>query len=87
MIPADSDDIVKEYKTLANELAAYDEELTHKDVFIAISKADLLDDELKKEIDQEVQQEFSPENYIYISSVTQEGLKPLKDELWKRLHA
>ena len=86
LIPADSDDIVKEYKTLANELAAYDEELTHKDVFIAISKADLLDEELRKEVDQEVQQEFSRENYVYISSVTQEGLKPLKDALWKRLH-
>jgi len=87
LIPADSDDILQEYKTLANELAAYDKELTHKEVFIAISKADLLDEELKEEIDQEVQKEFSPKNYIYISSVTQEGLQPLKDKLWERLQS
>ncbi|MDR9400304.1 MAG: GTPase ObgE [Psychroflexus sp.] len=85
LIPADSDDIVKEYQTLAKELAAYDESLTHKDVLIAISKCDLLDDELKKEIDQEVQKDFSPDSYMYISSATQSGLKELKDVLWTRL--
>jgi len=87
LIPADSDDIVKEYKTLANELAAYDESLTHKDVLIGISKSDLLDDELKDEIDKEIQEEFSPGSYLYFSSATHQGLQELKDELWKRLQA
>ena len=87
LIPADSEDIVKEYKTLANELAVYDEELTHKETFIAISKADLLDDELKKELDEELQEGFRSKPYMYISSVTNEGLDSLKDQLWKRLHA
>ena len=86
LLPADSEDIVKEYNTLANELEAYDKELTHKETFIAISKADLLDDELREELDQELQKGIPSKSYIYISSVTNEGLDILKDELWKRLH-
>lgn len=81
MVPADSDDIHKEYKTLLNELKMYNPELLDKDRILAISKSDMLDDELKKEIEKDLPK--LP--YLFISSVAQQGLIELKDLLWKKI--
>ena len=83
LIPADSKDHGKEYEILHNELEEYNPELLQKDFIIAISKSDMLDDELKDEIAKEL-----PENipHLFISSVTQKGLTELKDLLWHTLN-
>ncbi len=83
MIPADADDINKEYKILLSELKKYNPQLLDKDRIIAISKSDLLDEELKDEIRKQV--DFDAP-YIFISSFTQEGLKELKDLIWQKLN-
>lgn len=83
LVPADSDDIHQEYKTLLNELGQYNPELLDKDRILAISKSDMLDDELKEEIKKDL-----PEiPYLFISSVAQQGLVELKDLLWERINA
>jgi len=83
MVPADSDQIAKEYHILLNELKQYNEELLDKQRILAITKCDLLDDELLQELSQEF-----PENIkvICISSVAQKGIVELKDELWKKIN-
>jgi len=79
MVPADSKDHRKEYLVLLNELEKYNPELLDKDRFLAISKSDFLDDELKKEISQE----FKDIPHEFISSVTGAGIVKLKDTIWK----
>ena len=83
LIPADSEDHKKEFEILINELEKYNPELLHKQFIIAISKTDLLDEELIKAIEKEL-----PENipHIFISSATQKGITQLKDLLWKVLN-
>ena len=83
MIPADSSDHKKEFQILLKELEEYNEELLHKQFVIAISKSDMLDEELKTAIEKEL-----PENipHIFISSVINKGLIDLKDLLWKVLN-
>ena len=83
VIPADSNDHRKEFTILVNELEQYNPELLHKQFLIAISKSEMLDDELKTAIKKEL-----PENipHIFISSITQQGLNELKDMLWKALN-
>ncbi|CAI8321698.1 MAG: GTPase Obg [Flavobacteriia bacterium] len=81
MIPADAADIQKDYEVLLGELKKHNPELLLKERIIAISKSDLLDDELKEEISASLN---IP--HCYISSVAQKGLSELKDEIWKRLH-
>ena len=82
MVPADSDDIAKEYNILLNELKQYNPELMDKQRVLAISKADLLDEELKNEIIPDL-----PDiPFVFISSVTQSGLTELKDLLWQSLN-
>ncbi|MGB1646496.1 MAG: GTPase ObgE [Crocinitomicaceae bacterium] len=83
MIPADCDHIASEYEILKNELEAYNPELMHKDSLLVISKSDMLDDELKQELDLELKEELEGVPYLYISSVAQTGLLELKDEIWK----
>ena len=83
MIPADCDHIAGEYEILKNELEAYNPELIHKDSVLVISKSDMLDDELKQELDLELKEELEGVPYLYISSVAQTGLLELKDEIWK----
>jgi len=83
LIPADSPDHKKEFDILVNELKEYNPELLHKQFVIAISKSDMLDEELKAAIEKDL-----PKNipYVFISSVTQQGLPELKDLLWKVLN-
>ena len=83
MIPADSDDHKKEFDILRNELEQYNPEMLQKDFIIAISKSDMLDDELKEAISKEL-----PKNvpHVFISSVTNTGLSALKDLLWDTLN-
>jgi GTP-binding protein len=83
LIPADSKDHRKEFEILHNELEEYNPELLQKDFVIAVSKSDMLDDELKEAIKQEL-----PKNipHLFISSVAQQGLVELKDLLWKTLN-
>lgn len=84
LIPADSMDIQKEYDILLNELRKHNPELLDKDRVLAISKSDLLDDELKAEIRQELPSDV---DCLFISSVAQKGLQELKDKLWKMLNS
>lgn len=82
MIPADSDDIKKEYGILLNELNTHNPELMDKSRMLAITKADMLDEELMEEMQQELPDGIEA---VFISSVTQFGLTELKDALWKTL--
>jgi GTP-binding protein len=83
LIPADSNDHKKEFEILLNELEQYNPELLNKQFVIAISKSDMLDQELKDAIEKEL-----PKNipHLFISSLTNQGLLPLKDLLWKILN-
>jgi len=83
IIPSDSNDHKKEFEILKNELAEFNPELLQKEFIIAISKSDLLDQELTDAIIKEL-----PKNipHIFISSATQKNLVELKDLLWKALN-
>ncbi len=83
LIPADSNDHKKEYEILVNELEQYNPELLHKKFIIAISKSDMLDDELKAAVEKELPEKIP---HLFISSVTNKGLTELKDLLWKVLN-
>ncbi|MEN8787114.1 MAG: GTPase ObgE [Flavobacteriales bacterium] len=80
MVPADSDDIQKEFDILINEVGTYNPELLDKDRVLAITKSDMLDDELKEEITKELPEGIET---VFISSVAQQGITELKDLLWK----
>jgi GTPase len=83
MVAADSPDINKEFSILLDELNKYNPELMDKERILAITKSDMLDDELKEAIKKEL-----PKNvpFVFISSVAQQGLTELKDLIWKKLH-
>jgi GTPase len=83
LIPADSPDQRKEFDILVNELEKYNPELLHKQFIIAISKSDMLDEELKAAIVKELPAEIP---HVFISSLTNKGLTELKDLLWKLLN-
>ncbi|NNE54921.1 MAG: GTPase ObgE [Flavobacteriales bacterium] len=83
LVPADADDIEKEYAVLLAELEKYNPELLDKSRILGISKSDLLDDELKEEITPLLPKGI---RHIYFSSITQEGIKELKDEVWKAIN-
>lgn len=85
LIPADSPDISSEYDILRDELRRYNPELLDKESVVAISKSDLLDEELKEEMRRELDKDFNGVPYLFISSVAQQGLQELKDMLWKLL--
>jgi len=86
LIPADSDDIGKEYKVLLDELKRYNPELLDKDRLIAISKSDMLDEELISEMKVELDKDLLGVPYMFISSVAQLGIQELKDKLWAMLN-
>jgi GTP-binding protein len=83
LIAADSANIQKEYDILLNELKQHNPELLDKNRLLAISKSDLLDEELKEEIIKELPKGIKT---LFISSVAQQGLLELKDTLWQMLH-
>lgn len=83
LIPADSDNHIKEFNILVNELEEYNPELLNKQFVIAISKSDMLDEELKTAIEKDLPADIP---HVFISSVTQKGLTELKDLLWKLLN-
>lgn len=83
MVPADANDIKEEYQILLGELRKYNPELLDKDRLLAISKSDLLDEELKAEIRKELPKDLP---HCFISSITQEGITELKDLIWKSLN-
>lgn len=83
MIPADSDDIRKEYKILINELKLYNPELLHKPKMLAITKSDLIDDELEKLLKKELPKDL---DCIFISSITGKNIPKLKDKIWEMLN-
>jgi GTP-binding protein len=83
LIPADSDDHRKEFDILINELKEYNPDLLQKDFVIAVSKSDMLDDELKREIENELPPHIP---HLFISSVTGQNIVQLKDLLWQVLN-
>jgi GTP-binding protein len=83
LVPADSKDHRQEFDILVNELEQYNPELLDKQFLLAISKSDMLDDELKNAIAAELPEDVP---HMFISSVTQQGLNELKDMLWKALN-
>lgn len=84
LIPADAKSIKEEYKILLNELKQYNPELLTKDRILAISKSDMLDEELEKEIKKTLPRKVP---HIFISSVANKGLTQLKDLLWDTLNS
>ena len=86
LIPADADNIKNQYDILLDELRRYNPEMLDKERIVAISKSDLLDEELKAEL-KEILDDEMPVDYLFISSAAQTGIMPLKDLLWKQLNA
>lgn len=84
LIPADSQDIAKEYEVLLKELERYNDEMLFKERILAISKSDMLDQELMDEIRNELPEGVQT---LFISSVTGQNIQELKDLLWKQLNA
>ena len=85
LIPADADNIKNQYDVLLDELRRYNPEMLDKERIVAISKSDLLDEELKAEL-KEILDDEMPVDYLFISSAAQTGIMPLKDLLWKQLN-
>ena len=83
LIPADSDDIEKEYGILLNELKQHNPDLLDKERLLVISKSDMLDEELQEEIEKSLPAEIT---HLFISSIAQKGLVALKDTLWEMLN-
>jgi GTP-binding protein len=83
MIPTDAKDIRQEFEILLNELRKYNPELLDKKRLLAISKSDLLDDELKEEMKRELPEGIPA---VFISAATNSGILELKDLIWKHLH-
>ncbi len=86
LIPADAPDIKEQYEILIDELRRYNPELLDKSRLLAISKSDMLDEELKAEMKTILDKEFKDIPYLFISAVAHKGLTELKDKLWKMLH-
>ena len=85
LIPADANDHIEQYEILVDELRRYNPEMLDKERFVVISKSDMLDDELKTEIAAILDKNLETD-YMFISSVAQQGLTELKDKLWKMLN-
>jgi GTP-binding protein len=90
MIPADTNDLKKEYKILLKELKLHNPELLDKKRVIAISKCDMLDDELLKELKKLAPKDKMNDDekvpVVFISSVAMKGIDELKDVLWRMLN-
>ncbi len=87
LIPADAKDIFHQFNILKDELRRFNPQMLDKRFVVAISKSDLLDDELQDAISTEIHPHFVDVNIVFISSVAQKGLDLLKDLLWDQLQA
>ncbi|HMQ00664.1 MAG TPA: GTPase ObgE [Cyclobacteriaceae bacterium] len=83
LVPADAKDLKQEYEILLRELKKYNPELLDKKRLLAISKSDMLDEELIRQMKQELPTDVP---YVFISSITQQGITELKDLIWQHLH-
>ena len=86
MVPADSRNIKEEYGILLSELKKYNPELLDKERLLAITKTDLLDEELRDELSRELEGEMAGIKRVFISSITGDGLTTLKDKIWEMLN-
>jgi GTP-binding protein len=84
MVPGDTDDIKREYEILLNELQQFNPEMLSKHRVLAITKCDLLDDELIEMLRETLPQDLP---CVFISAVANQGLDELKDVLWRELNA
>lgn len=84
MVPADSDDIKADYEVLLRELHEFNPDLSDKSRVLAISKSDMLDDELREEIAKTLPTDLPT---VFISAVTGQGLTELKDILWREINS
>jgi GTP-binding protein len=84
LIPADAKDIGEQYRILLGELRKYNPELLDKKRLLAISKVDMLDEQLMKEMEREIPNDLP---YVFISSVSQYNLEKLKDLIWQAIHS
>lgn len=84
MVPADARNIRQEYEILLNELKKYNPELLDKKRILAISKSDMLDDELISAMKKDLPDDLPA---VFISSITQKGIQELKDLIWRQLHS
>ncbi len=86
MVPADSPGIKNEYEVLISELRKYNPELLDKERLLAVTKSDMLDEELKSELSAELERDLPEVPKMFISAVTGDGIDKLKDRLWKILN-
>jgi GTP-binding protein len=84
MVPAEADDIKKEYEVLLNELATFNPEMLDKQRVLAVTKCDLIDEELKEMLSDNLPEDVP---CVFISAATGEGIQDLKDILWKELNS
>ena len=84
MVPGDTDDIRKEYEILLNEVKTFNPELLDKQRVLAITKTDLLDEELQQMLSEDLPNDLP---YVFISAVANKGLTELKDVLWLALNS
>jgi GTP-binding protein len=83
LIPADAPDVQVQYNILLGELEKYNPELLDKRRLLAISKSDMLDEQLIKEMEKELPKGIP---HLFISSVSQMNLDKLKDLIWQAIH-
>ena len=83
MIPCDTADIIKEYQILENELAQFNPELLVKPRLLAITKCDMIDEEMQSQMTALLPQGIPA---LFISAVSGSGIERLKDEIWKMLN-
>ena len=86
LIPADASDVKNTFEILMNELKTFNPELIDKDFIVALTKCDLLDDELNEAYSKELNENFKNINYCMISAIEKSGLVELKDLIWKSLN-
>ncbi len=84
LIPADATSVQEQYRILLGELEKYNPELLDKKRILAISKSDMLDEQLMKEMEQEIPKDLP---HVFISAVSQYNLERLKDLIWQAIHS
>ncbi|MEE3385501.1 MAG: GTPase ObgE [Prevotella sp.] len=88
MVPCDSDDIVKDYEVLLNELRKFNPDMLDKHRVLAITKCDMIDEELSEMLRDEISRRIDESlPVVFISAVAQQGLDQLKDTLWDELNS